>query len=265
LGGYDKEEKAARAYDIAAIRCKGKQARLNLGQANYAPKEVEDLQQMTFHDLVAKLRRESSAFSRGKSKYRGVNFCKRSGRWRASISLGSGSSRKRVHLGGYDKEEKAARAYDIAAIRCKGKQARLNLGQANYAPKEVEDLQQMTFHDLVAKLRRESSAFSRGKSKYRGVSGHKVATSFQRPWEARIGRFNGKKNVFLGLFETEEEAARQYDRALIISKGLSAKTNFDIREYEEDATKLLDELARGMRRRRAKPEALEEPEERGSL
>ncbi len=76
------------------------------------------------------------------------------------------------------------------------------------------------------------------------MSGHKVATGFQRPWEARIGRFNGKKNVFLGLFETEEEAARQYDRALIISKGLSAKTNFDIREYEEEAMKQLDERRR---------------------
>ena len=88
----------------------------------------------------------------------------------------------------------------------------------------------------MAKLRRESSAFSRGKSKYRGVSGHKVATSFHKPWEARIGRFlTGKKNVFLGLFETEEQAARQYDRALIISKGANAKTNFDIKEYEAEA------------------------------
>ena len=171
------------------------------------------------------------------SVYRGVSQHRLTGRWEASIWV----DKKQVYLGGYDKEEKAARAYDIVALHSKGDGARLNLGRSRYEEKEVQEITAMAFHDLVAKLRRESSAFSRGKSKYRGVSGHKVATSFQRPWEARIGRFSGKKNVFLGLFESEEEAARQYDRALIISKGLNAKTNFDIKEYEEEAHKLHEE------------------------
>ena len=35
--------------------------------------------------------------------------------------------------------------------------------------------------------------------------------------------------------ETEAEAARQYDRALIISKGVTAKTNFDIQFYRDEA------------------------------
>ena len=168
------------------------------------------------------------------SMYRGVSQHRLTGRWEASIWV----EKKQVYLGGYDMEEKAARAYDLAALRCKGAQARLNLGRDQYKQEDIDSLGKMEFKDLVAKLRRESSAFSRGKSKYRGVSGHKVATSFQRPWEARIGRFSGKKNVFLGLFETEEAAARQYDRALIISKGLSAKTNFDIKEYAAEARRL---------------------------
>lgn len=42
---------------------------------------------------------------------------------------------------------------------------------------------------LVAHLRRNSCAFSRGKSRHRGVSGH------HGRWEARIGQFNGRKNV----------------------------------------------------------------------
>jgi len=165
------------------------------------------------------------------SSFRGVSQHRLTGRWEASIWV----EKKQVYLGGYDEEGKAARAYDIAALRCKGPGARLNLGWEQFDDDKVAEISAMEFPDLVAKLRRESSAFSRGKSKYRGVSGHKVATSFHRPWEARIGRFSGKKNVFLGLFETEEQAARQYDRALIISKGANAKTNFDIKEYEAEA------------------------------
>ena len=47
--------------------------------------------------------------------------------------------------------------------------------------------------EVVAYVRRRSSAFSRGKSRYRGVSGHTGR------WEARIGSFNGRKNVRLLL------------------------------------------------------------------
>jgi hypothetical protein len=43
--------------------------------------------------------------------------------------------------------------------------------------------------EVVAYVRRRSSAFSRGKSRYRGVSGHAGR------WEARIGSFCGRKNV----------------------------------------------------------------------
>ena len=40
--------------------------------------------------------------------------------------------------------------------------------------------------------------------------------------------------VSFGIHETEEDAARQYDRALIVEKGRSAKTNFPIVLYEEE-------------------------------
>ncbi len=40
--------------------------------------------------------------------------------------------------------------------------------------------------------------------------------------------------VSFGIHETEEEAARQYDRALIVEKGRAAKTNFPIVLYEEE-------------------------------
>lgn len=40
--------------------------------------------------------------------------------------------------------------------------------------------------------------------------------------------------VSVGVHETEEEAARQYDRALIVEKGRSAKTNFPMSEYDQE-------------------------------
>jgi hypothetical protein len=43
--------------------------------------------------------------------------------------------------------------------------------------------------EVVAFVRRKSSAFTRGKSRFRGVSGQ------HGRWEARIGTFAGRKNV----------------------------------------------------------------------
>lgn len=40
--------------------------------------------------------------------------------------------------------------------------------------------------------------------------------------------------VSFGIFDTEDEAARQYDRALVLEKGRTAKTNFPIRDYEAE-------------------------------
>ena len=42
--------------------------------------------------------------------------------------------------------------------------------------------------------------------------------------------------VSFGIHETEEEAARQYDRALIIEKGRAAKTNFPLGVYDEEVS-----------------------------
>uniref|UniRef100_A0A453G4L2 AP2/ERF domain-containing protein n=1 Tax=Aegilops tauschii subsp. strangulata TaxID=200361 RepID=A0A453G4L2_AEGTS len=70
-GGYDKEEKAARAYDLAALKYWGATTTTNFPVNNYE-KELEEMKHMTRQEFVASLRRKSSGFSRGASIYRGV-------------------------------------------------------------------------------------------------------------------------------------------------------------------------------------------------
>ena len=147
-------------------------------------------------------------------------------RWEASCWV----KKKQLYLGGFDCEEKAARAYDIAALVCKGLGTHTNFACDDYKS-TLEHLEGCTQEELVAHIRRQSCAFARGKSKYRGVSGQSAP---KNRWEARIGQFCGKKNVSFGVFDTEEAAAMMYDRALIVQRGPNAKTNFDINVYREE-------------------------------
>ena len=59
------------------------------------------------------------------SRYRGVCWNKKNRRWQAAIN----SSGKYLYLGSYVSEEEAARAFDRAAVRIRGKKARINFRQ----------------------------------------------------------------------------------------------------------------------------------------
>ncbi|XP_062144431.1 AP2-like ethylene-responsive transcription factor AIL6 [Alnus glutinosa] len=178
----------------------------------------------------------ADTFGQRTSIYRGVTRHRWTGRYEAHLWDNScrreGQARKgrQVYLGGYDKEEKAARAYDLAALKYWGTSATTNFPVSNYA-KEVEEMKHVSKQEFIASLRRKSSGFSRGASIYRGVTRHHQ----QGRWQARIGRVAGNKDLYLGTFATEEEAAEAYDIAAIKFRGANAVTNFEMNRYDVEA------------------------------
>uniref|UniRef100_A0A166I644 AP2/ERF domain-containing protein n=1 Tax=Daucus carota subsp. sativus TaxID=79200 RepID=A0A166I644_DAUCS len=125
--------------------------------------------------------------------------------------------------------EDTKRIYGITAVEEK---VRLEKGvkAATYC-KEMEEMKNATKQEFIASLRRKSSGFSRGASIYRGVTRHHQ----QGRWQARIGRVAGNKDLYLGTFATEEEAAEAYDIAAIKFRGVNAVTNFEMNRYDVEA------------------------------
>lgn len=159
------------------------------------------------------------------SKYIGVSKHRRSGRWEAHIWINDYG--RQVYLGGYDRPEDAACAYDVVAIKSKGLKSSTNFSIERYFVL-AEWLSNQSLQEVVTNVRRISRGFSRGTSKYRGVTLHPSGR-----WESRIG-IHGNRHIYLGLYEDQDEAARHYDHALVRLKGLKAVTNFGLNLYEKE-------------------------------
>nr|XP_004237667.2 ethylene-responsive transcription factor RAP2-7-like [Solanum lycopersicum] len=136
------------------------------------------------------------------SQYRGVTFYRRTGRWESHIW----DCGKQVYLGGFDTAHAAARAYDRAAIKFRGVDADINFNITDYN-EDMKQMKNLSKEEFVQVLRRHSNGFSRGNSKYRGVTLHKCGR-----WE---GQFIGKK---------------AYDKC----DGREAVTNFVASTYERE-------------------------------
>lgn len=136
------------------------------------------------------------------SQYRGVTFYRRTGRWESHIW----DSGKQLYLGGFDTSHDAARAYDRAAIKFRGPDADINFDVKEYE-EDMEQVKNLSKEEFIHILRQQSSGFSRGSSKYRGVTVHKSGR-----WEACMGQPLGKK---------------AYDQAAINCNGREAVTNFE--------------------------------------
>ncbi|KAK9808652.1 hypothetical protein WJX72_001315 [[Myrmecia] bisecta] len=184
--------------------------------------------------------------ARGSSQYKGVSWSERSAKWRAQLWF----ENKVHHLGFYDDEIEAAKAYDAAVVELRGTTNATNFlhtaanakaatprgsrraqveGRATGILSQGGDpaagASSLARAATAAAAAAGSAVAAKGSSSFRGVRWHERNTK----WETRI--FDGHKQVSLGYFDSETDAARAYDDMAIKLRGPYALTNFPASDY----------------------------------
>lgn len=193
LGNWRTARETAEAYDRAAVFYRVSTGTLNFPSRRLPPADA------------ATLRREARIRRAAKTACLFFGVTRSKARWNARIHV-DGRARS---LGCWATETEAAVAYDRAARFLGYPKARLNFPNRQLRASSPAELR------LAAGRARKASASSRYARVYR-------AAGYQdRPWIAQI-RLPRKGVVHLGTWESEDAAARAYDRAARFYLGSNA-------------------------------------------
>lgn len=140
-------------------------------------------------------------FRNSSSKYKGVYWNKRRRRWISSIRVDG----KLKYLGGFTSEDEAAKVYNKAALVVFGEHAYQNIIGVDNSTQNVE------------------VEFSEQK-RSNPTSGYKGVCAVSDKWQSYI--WMDGKNIYLGRYDTPEQAAKAYDKKAIELHGVKAILNF---------------------------------------
>ncbi|XP_010541363.1 PREDICTED: AP2-like ethylene-responsive transcription factor TOE2 isoform X2 [Tarenaya hassleriana] len=146
------------------------------------------------------------------SQYRGVTFYRRTGRWESHIW----DCGKQVYLGGFDTAHAAARAYDQAAIKFRGLDADINFSVSDYED-DTKRMANLTKEEFVQILRRQSTGFSRGGSRYQGAKFGRAYDKAAIEWNER----NATANIEARAYQMIPEASNRAHVKLDLNLGIS--------------------------------------------